>query len=374
MEISQFCWTASAGWEAPPASAQAANLVLVFSASDYFRQPQCYDDLRRMFPEAHIVGCSSSGSVHDTRISDDDIVVTAVTFEHGRIRLVQELVTPDVNIRALAVGMMSELKADHQDLRHAFVLSDGLLVNGSDLASGLNIAGIPVTGGMAGDGTLFSSTWVMADAPAVQNLVVLVGFFGELEVRSACVAGWREFGAERLVTRSSGNVVYEIDHKPALTIYTKYLGEMARDLPGSGLRFPLAIRTGEQERPVIRALLAVDALAQSLTFAGDVPQGSFCRLMKTDLDTLIEGSGTAATAAKIVSASLKASLCLVVSCVGRRLVLGQLTEEELDIVRARIGPGAAITGFYSYGELAPFSKVVGCQLHNQTMALTTLIE
>lgn len=371
MEISQFRWTLNEGWETPPVSASAANLVLVFADADYFRQPECYQDLRRMFPAAHIIGCSSSGSVRNTSISDKDIVVTAVTFEKGRIRLIRAEALPGEDLQALAAGMMSELQAT--DLRHAFVLSDGLSINGSDLATGLNSAGIPVTGGMAGDGTRFASTWVMADAPAARNVVALIGFFGELEARSGCVAGWSEFGPNRLVTRSRGNVVYEIDHKPALAIYTTYLGEMARDLPSSGLRFPLSIHTADGGEPVIRTLLAVDGAAQSLTFAGDVPQGSFCKLMKTDIDSLIDGSGMAASEAKADSGE-KSSLCLVVSCVGRRLVLGLLTEEELDIVRERLGPVAAIAGFYSYGELAPFSNVVGCQLHNQTMTLTTLNE
>ena len=371
MEVSQFRWTANAGWETPPATACAADLVLAFADAPYFREPECYQDLRRMFPTAHIVGCSSSGSIHDIRISDGDIVVTAVSFAKGRVRLLRAEAAPGADLQALATGMMNELKT--ADLRHAFVLSDGLAVNGSDLASGLNGAGIAVTGGLAGDGTRFSSTWVMADAPAAQNVVALLGFFGDVEARSGCVAGWSEFGAERLVTRSCGNVVYEIDHKPALAIYTKYLGELAKDLPGSGMRFPLSIRATERDAPVIRTLLAVDVAAQSLTFAGDVPQGGLCRLMKTDIDALIDGSGMAATAAKSDRGG-NPDLCLVVSCVGRRLVLGQLTEEELDIVRERIGPAAAITGFYSYGELAPFSNVVGCQLHNQTMTLTTLNE
>lgn len=371
MEISQFRWTSSAGWDTASPSARAADLVLAFADTDYFRQPECYAALRRMFPAAHIVGCSSSGSVCDTRISDGDIVVTAVAFEKGRIRLVSAEATPGQDLQALAAGMMGSLAAE--DLRHAFVLSDGLALNGSDLASGLNSVGIPVTGGLAGDGTRFGSTWVMADAPAAQNLVAIIGFFGDFEARSGCVAGWSEFGAERRVTRSCGNVVYELDHKPALTVYTRYLGEMAKDLPSSGLRFPLSIRPTEQDAPVIRTLLAVDAAAQSLTFAGDVPQDSFCRLMKTDVDALIDGSGMAADAAKS-AADGKPSLCLVVSCVGRRLVLGQLTEEELDIVRERLGPAAVITGFYSYGELAPFSNVVKCQLHNQTMTLTALNE
>jgi hypothetical protein len=213
----------------------------------------------------------------------------------------------------------------------------------------------------------------MADAPAAQNVIAVIGFYGGIEAKYGCVAGWHEFGAERLVTRSQGNVVFEIDYKPALNVYTKYLGELAKDLPSSGLRFPLSVRPTEFDEPVIRTLLAVDVEAQSLTFAGDVPQGGFCRLMKTDVDSLIDGSGMAAEMAKS-DLNGKSSLCLIVSCVGRRLVMGQLTEEELDIVREHLGPEATITGFYSYGELAPFSNVVGCRLHNQTMTLTTFNE
>lgn len=371
MNISQSRWTPQAGWETPDARAREADLVLVFSSADYFRQPACYEDLRGMFPSAHIVGCSSSGDIHGTQIGDGYMVVTAVRFDKGHVQLVHAQALPGQDLQAIASGLMDRLKAE--DLQHAFALSDGLSVNGSDLATGLNLAGIPVTGGLAGDGTHFASTWVMADAPAAQNLVAVLGFYGDMTVRSGCAAGWREFGAERLVSRSSGNVVYEIDHQPALAIYSKYLGEMATELPSSGLRFPLSIRANEKDKPVIRTLLAVDAAAQSLTFAGDVPQGHYCRLMKTDIDALIDASG-AATQEAIAKTEGRPSLCLVVSCVGRRLVLGQLTEEELDIMREGLGPAAVIAGFYSYGELAPFSDVARCELHNQTMTLTTLTE
>ena len=371
MEFSQFHWTAEAGWENPPPSAHSANLVLVFAEASYFRTPQCYQELRAMFPTAHIAGCSSSGSIHNTHITDGDIVVTAVTFERGRVKLVRSEAQPGADLQAMGNCMMGKLEGD--DLRHAFVLSDGLSVNGSELARGLNGAGISVTGGLAGDGARFATTWVMADAPAAQNVVAIIGFYGDLTASCGCVAGWSEFGAERLVTRSQGNVVYEIDYKPALSIYIKYLGDMAKDLPGSGLRFPLSIRATEMDEPVIRTLLSVDAEAQSVTFAGDVPQGSFCRLMKTDVDSLVDGSGMAAGAAKACPDG-RQGLSLVVSCVGRRLVMGQLTEEELEIVRERLGPGPTITGFYSYGELAPFANLDRCRLHNQTMTLTTICE
>jgi hypothetical protein len=213
----------------------------------------------------------------------------------------------------------------------------------------------------------------MADAPAKTGRVAALGFYGDISIKSGCFAGWEEFGAERIVTKSTGNVVYEIDGEPALALYKKYLGEQAADLPASGLRFPLSIQADKNSKALIRTLLAVDEKNQSLTFAGDVPQNYLCKLMRTNLDNLIENAGMAAKAAHS-SKPDSSGLCLIVSCVGRRLVMGQLTEDELEIVQEKLGDKTAITGFYSYGELAPFSDILQCQLHNQTMTLTTLYE
>lgn len=375
MKMTQVRWNSSSGWErADPDATRNAALVLVFADHPHFHDPVCYAELKNMFPAAHVVGCSSSGNVLGTAISDGDIIATAVSFEKGRVELALEDVGEGVEIDSLAAFMMNKL--DHGDLRHVFVLSDGLKINGSDLAKGLNSVGenrVAATGGLAGDGSRFRETWVMADAPAKQGCIAAVGFYGDLTIKSGCYAGWEEFGAERMVTRSSGNVVYEIDDQPALALYKKYLGGQASELPASGLRFPLSVRPDKDSTPIIRTLLAVDESAQSLTFAGDVPEGHFCKLMKTNLNNLIDN---AAMAAMVADPGIRhnAGLCLVVSCVGRRLVLGQLTEEELEVVREKLGTGTAITGFYSYGELAPFGEVLQCQLHNQTMTLTTIHE
>ena len=95
--------------------------------------------------------------------------------------------------------------------------------------------------------------------------------------------------------------------------------------------------------------------------------------MRTDLNNLIDSAGLAADAAQPAQPDAS-GLCIIVSCVGRRLVMGQLTEDELEIVQDKLGVATAITGFYSYGELAPFSDILQCQLHNQTMTLTTFYE
>lgn len=371
MKTSQFLWTPATGWAQPDPALSDADLVLVFADAEHFREAACFDELKSRFPNAHIVGCSSSGSVFDTSLNDGDIVATAIRFEQGAIKMVVSDIQPGENVETLAARLAEELQSD--TLRHVFVLSDGLTVNGSDLAKGFNRSGIAVTGGLAGDGTRFGKTWVMADAPAKSGRIAAIGFYGELTVKSGCFAGWQEFGAERVVTKSAANVVYEIDGQPALALYKKYLGDLAAELPGSGLRFPLSVQADKNAKPIIRTLLAIDEDAQSLTFAGDVPQGYLCKLMKTNLDNLIDSAGLAAAAAKPGNPDAN-GLCLVVSCVGRRLVLGQLVEEELEIVRDNLGERTAITGFYSYGELAPFSDILQCQLHNQTMTLTTIYE
>jgi hypothetical protein len=368
MQTSQIRWTPQAAWGNSEQTLRDAHLVLVFADTKYFQTPACYEDIKTRFPAAHIVGCSSSGNVLDTTLSEGDVVATAICFEHGRVRIAATDFHSGDSVQSLASGLMQSLQAD--DLRHVFALSDGVLINGSDLAKGLNSLGVSVTGGLAGDGSRFEKTWVMADAPACAERIVAIGLYGDLSVKSGCFAGWDEFGAERLVTKSTHNIVYEIDEQPALALYKKYLGELASKLPSSGLRFPLSVYQ-HGEKPLIRTLLAVDEQAQSLTFAGDVPQGSLCKLMKTNLDRLIKNAGMAAEAAL---SEHSRGLCIVVSCVGRRLVLGQMTEEELVIVREILGAQVCLTGFYSYGELAPFSDILQCQLHNQTMTLTTINE
>lgn len=371
MQIAQIRWTSHSGWDAAPSFAAQADLVLAFADAEFFTSVECYAQIKTMFPKASIAGCSSSGSVMGVELSDGDVVLTAIKLDQSKVRLVAADIEPAKTTSELAQSLMAKLAAP--DLKHVFVLSDGLQVNGSELAQGLNQAGISVTGGLAGDGTRFGKTWVMADAPATAGRVAALGFYGEVTIKSGCFAGWEEFGAERLVTKSVGNVVFEIDNEPALALYKKYLGEMASELPASGLRFPLSIQAKKSEQPLTRTLLAVDEVQQSLTFAGDVPQGYLCKLMRTNLDSLIDNAGLAAEHAKPVQANAT-GLCVLVSCVGRRLVMGQLTEEELEIVQEKLGDATALTGFYSYGELAPFSDVMQCQLHNQTMTLTTLYE
>ncbi len=232
-----------------------------------------------------------------------------------------------------------------------------------------------VTGGLSGDGTRFAKTYVLAGGEPRQNVVAAVGFYGErLRVGYASLGGWDPFGPDRLITRSSDNVLYELDGKSALSLYKQYLGEHASGLPSTALLFPLNVRVPGGDTPVVRTILAVDEDRQSMTFAGDVPEGSHAQLMRANFDRLIDGAGGAAVTSAGALGDHPAELAILISCVGRKLVLKQRIEEEVESVRDVMGAGTVLTGFYSYGEISPFTPSGKCELHNQTMTITSLCE
>lgn len=302
------------------------------------------------------------------------MVASAVHFEKSRVAVHSVDFQENDDVKEISMELVQKLP--QEDLKHIFLISDGLNINGSELVKGVNavLSGVSVTGGMAGDGARFQETWVLCDDAAKQNRISVVGFYGDaLHISSGCFAGWSEFGTDREITKSIGNVLYEIDGEPALDLYKRYLGEYASDLPNSGLRFPLSIKEKEGDPEVIRTLLGVNEEEKSITFAGDVPTGFTARLMKPDIDVLIDGAGEAAKDIEIYND--KRALGLVVSCVGRKIVMDQLVDEELESIGDILGENVQLIGFYSYGEIAPFvQNRLHCELHNQTMTLTVIYE
>jgi len=377
MRIAQQVWSATAGWMPETASALPdAQLVLVFGGTTSVQDPSAMSALRKGFPRALLFGCSTAGEICDTSVSDDSIVATAVEFERTTLRSASaRIVTPDDSHR---VGQSLAGAIPHEGLRHVFVLSDGLRVNGSALVRGLT-AGLParvtVTGGLSGDGARFKTTYVIRGDEVGSHLVAILGLYGEaLTVRYGSLGGWDSFGPERLITRSSGNVLYELDGQPALALYKKYLGEHASGLPATGLLFPLSLRVTESATPLVRTILAVSEADGSLTFAGDIPEGAFARLMKANFDRLVDGAMGAARSSQAGLTRPEPDLAILISCVGRKLVLKQRIEEEVEGVRSVLGERPVLTGFYSYGEISPFTPNAKCELHNQTMTITTLAE
>ncbi|HSU69026.1 MAG TPA: FIST C-terminal domain-containing protein, partial [Tepidisphaeraceae bacterium] len=278
---------------------------------------------------------------------------------------------------SFAAGRRIGVALEGPELVHVLVLSDGLHANGDELTRGLSQSlppGVSVTGGLSADGDRFSQTYVLLDGPPQQSTVAAIGFYGShLQVGVGSYGGWEPFGPERVVTRCEKNVLFELDSRSALGLYEDYLGDHAGGLPASALLFPLAVRTDDPTRGIVRSVLGIDRERQTMTFAGDVREGSYARLMRGSTDRLVAG---AAAAADTCHSSLGHSpeFALLVSCVGRRLVMKQRVEEEIEAVRDVFGGGTKLAGFYSYGEIAPFSREERPELHNQTMTVTGFSE
>jgi hypothetical protein len=377
MNVTQCQWTAGAGLQPGPAQSDPSpQLALLFGSRASLTDVESIASIQRRFPKATLLGCSTAGEILDSSIYDDTVSVTAIRFDDTRIVAVSVAIANPADSRAAGATLARSFPAD--GLVHLFVLSDGLNVNGSELVKGLNEGlpvGVTLSGGLSADGSAFGETTVVFRETASSRTIAAVGFYGNrLEVGCASLGGWDSFGPERLVTKSEGNVLYELDGLSALELYKRYLGEHAKDLPGSGLLFPLSIRSPDDGSSVVRTILAVNEEAQSLTFAGDVPIGWYGRLMKANFDRLIDGATGAARGSVTNASAPQPDLAILISCVGRRMVLRQRTEEELEGVREVFGPGTFLTGFYSYGEISPFTPTAKCALHNQTMTITSFRE
>lgn len=351
-----------------------ANLFLLFVSPEFNFKQEVLKALNVKYPKATIIGCSTAGEISDVTVNDKTIALTAIQLQKTTLKKVSVSIKDMNSSKEAGEQIASQLYA--KDLKHVIVLSDGLHVNGADLVTGLTskMPNISITGGLAADGSNFNKTFVINDDEIVDKTIVGLGFYGEgLKVGFSSKGGWDSFGIERLVTKSDKNVLYELDGSPALKIYKSFLGEEANNLPSSGLLFPLSLRTDENSIPVVRTILAINEADQSLTFAGNIAQGAYVRLMKANVDRLIKGAEDSAIGA---GKGLKDSseLAILISCVGRRLVLKQMVEEEIEVVREVLGSKPCITGFYSYGEIAPFDEFSPCELHNQTMTITTLSE
>lgn len=374
MQIEQATWTDETGWRWPGAEASHnADLVLVFGGRHALESGAPLEELRRRHRAATILGCSTAGEICDTRVLDDTLVATSVQFATTRVAGGMVRIADASHSRT--VGGQLGATLDPVGLRHVFVLSDGVGVNGSELVRGLTASlptDVTVTGGLSGDGSAFQKTAVVWNDGVSSGAVAALGFYGDnLDVGYGSLGGWDPFGPERLITRSASNVLFELDGRSALGLYKQYLGEHAAGLPATGLLFPLSLRTQDGEPGVVRTILSVNEEDQSLTFAGDVPEGAYARLMKANFDRLVDG---AVGAARTSRGSGSPDLAVLISCVGRKLILKQRVEDEVDGVREALGSKAAITGFYSYGEISPFTPHARCELHNQTMTVTTFSE
>lgn len=354
-----------------------AQLTLVFADRKLLEDTAFCDELLERFNSSSLVFCSTSGEIYQDTVTDLSAVVTGLSFEKTDISIVSVSLQEYANSQAAGVAIAQQLVSDQ--LRYVLVFSDGGVVNGADLIQGMNTvisAEILITGGLAGDADRFERTLVGLNERPESGKIVAIGFSGDaLQIGHGSMGGWETFGPERVITKSDANTLYEIDGTNGLDLYSRYLGDYADQLPSSALLFPLSLEIDPEHAPVVRTILSVDFEAKSMLFAGNVPEGGKVRLMRANFDKLIDAAGEAAEKSlDSIKRTMSPDFALLISCVGRKLILKHRIEEEVEAVRAVFPESTLVSGFYSYGELSPLVQQGTCELHNQTMTITTFKE
>ena len=350
-------------------------LVLVFANRYLLEDEAKIKTIKEEFPYENIVFASTSGEILDGSMQDNSISITAIELENSTFIIERENIA-NFNMQTHLLGESLLEKFPKEKLKHLFVLADGFL-DGSKLIEGLEkklSKTISITGGMCGDDARFEKTLSSYNDNPKTGEVVLIGLYGDaIEVSFASAGGWFPFGPERKITRSIGNIVYEIDNKPALEVYKNHLAHRAISLPSASLSFPLNVTYQGKEHAVVRTILAIDELNNSLILAGDAPENAKVQLLMASVDALIDGAQNATELAN-KDREKTAELALLVSCIGRKLVMNKRVSEETEYVKESLDEGTLITGFYSYGQIAPFNGNDYTSLHNQTMTVTLISE
>jgi len=373
MRAHQALWTEQRGWsgslEGP------ADLVLAFGGTRAVTNEGLWNGLSARHPGAIVLGCSTGGEIHGFDVLDESLSLTALSFSRTELRCADAIV--DAATDSFNAGQKIGAGLAAKNLKTIFVLSDGTRVNGSELVRGIRSSTgnkVVITGGLAGDGPRFGTTYVGLNGKPLPGRVAAVGFYGDfVSVGHGSAGGWDVFGPERRITKAKGNILFELDGKPALDLYKHYLGDDAKGLPGSALLFPLKVFPANRPQEALtRTIVAINENERSMTFAGDMPEGFSAQFMRGNFDRLIEGAAEAAHQAVLPSSGDR--VAVLVSCIGRKLLLGQRICEEVEAVQDVFGKDIALTGFYSYGEVSPHAATHCAELHNQTMTITVFGE
>ncbi len=354
-------------------------LVLGFGSKEILQNKNTYQFLKVQHPNADIVLCSTAGEIYNDSVHDETLSLVLIEFENTPFTTISTNINNQINSFEAGKHLFNTLNV--ANLSYVLIISDGGLVNGSELVRGIesiNNGKIPVTGGLAGDAARFISTYVGLNQQPSEGNIVAIGFYGDsLKIAHGSLGGWDIFGPEKIVTRSKSNQLFEIDDSNALDLYKKYLGKYADELPGSALLFPLCVRQKDSEDYLVRTILSINNEEKVMVFAGDIPEGSYVRFMKANFDKIIDAANQAAsnTLTQFSQAVIeKPKLALLISCVGRKLILGGRIDEEIETVKEIFGDNTIISGFYSYGEISPLNPKSRCELNNQTMTITTFNE
>ncbi len=363
-------------WEMEEGKSQISpQLCLLFGARKKIETDgkKAIQTLKNEGLNAPIVTISTAGNILDSKVSFDDLITTCIEFEKTDV-VVNDYCSNCDDEFSLGQNITKDYDTNNLALLLVFTAHG---INAGNFIDGINQGfnhKVLVSGGVAGDGTLFEKTLLGIDGNIDENKIVTIGLYSKhLKVSHGSKGGWLPFGPPRKVTKAKNNFLYEIDNQSVLDLYKEYLGSKAKDLPGSGLLFPFAIIDDETKEFVVRGIQDINEKEKAIILYGNIEKGQTVKLMRANHTKLIDGAGESAFDV-LTADNEKPQLALLVSCVARAVALNQLIDEEIEEIKEVFGEKTTLCGFYSYSEFSPVKGAMSCSLHNQTMTITALSE
>lgn len=253
--------------------------------------------------------------------------------------------------------------------------SSGMTADGEQLTKGILSKfskPIPIFGGLAGDDLQLRETLVFSGNDSTTHGVICIAFDSDyITVQGMAASGWQPIGAPKRITKSEGNVVYEIDGVPVIDAYERYLGGMNNLTTNSALaasNYPLQLVRPEGYS-VLRAGLVVDTERNAIIYGGTVPEGSTVRFSTPPGTTIIKAAQQAMES--FHNRQPDADALVLFSCKGRHNALGPGIEDEIEYFQKLWD--VPLAGYCSYGEIG-YNEEGYCDYYNNTCVLVTLKE
>jgi len=357
------------------ATPRAALLYISWDAD----HQRVVDAVRGRYPGIEIAGATSAGEMSSVIGLAEDSVALAlfasdvVQFTAG---LGRNLAADPVRATRDAVEHARAKSASPARLCIALPMVGGY--ESAAVFAGLRAAlgpNVPVLGGgsapedPAGPLGVTQSRQIVGSEVTEDSIAILV-FSGELDFSFGVETGWRGVGPRGVVTKVSELGVLEIDDRPAVEFYERYVG-----LGQPPLANPLAVyEDASSPAFYLRTPTSSDPATGLVGFFGPVPEGVTVQITTAGTEQIFEGTrASVASALASYPAGRTPDAALIYSCATRRFLLGTRAGHEVELVRDALGADVPVAGFYCLGEIAPGTADVDrTQFHNATLVSVLL--
>ncbi len=362
--------------------------VLIIFVSPQFEHKQMLSGIISITGNIPLVGGTTAGEISNSGFSEKSVVIMALSS-----RTLRFATGIGLNMGLDEAGCGAELAKGFQkkdlidETLSLLIFPNGMGGDGVKVISGLHSvlgSDFEIVGGYLGDDDNFGHTFQYYNGKVYKDAIAGLLIYGDPKFKTGIGvrSGFESIGNRFECTSSEGHLVKEFDHEPALDLYKEFLGaERSKQLPGICLEYPFGlidekVSIDDQEYFQLRCGLMVDHENGTISLAGSIPEGSSITLTTASRRDIINGAKNAAEQALKNLRGAKPEAILMFSCVGRKLVLGRRTEEEILAVRKIIGEDVPIIGFYTYGEIGPIDKLKDdlaiTKFHNETVVLWIL--